>query len=327
MKTIHILIYEDAVLSAVSGVLDLFSRASTLMQLKKKTKGAFKIELIGEKLKNIQLSLPAQFICSKTIAETNSPGLVIVPPFSINVDEALSKNEGITNWLRTLDLRKTEVASLCRGSYFLAEAALLDGREATSHWMSTDDMQRRYPQVKILPDVVITDYKGIYTSGGAFSSLNLVLYLIEKFCGPEIAIQLSKEFSIDMDRVTQAYFAVFQGQRNHKDEQIHKAQSFIERNYNREISVEKIALHTNMSKRNFIRRFKDATRNNPLEYLQRVKIESAKRSIEKGQSNINSVMYDAGYNDIKTFRSIFKRITGITPQDYVRKYTGLKSIK
>jgi transcriptional regulator GlxA family with amidase domain len=174
---------------------------------------------------------------------------------------------------------------------------------------------------------VITDYKGIYTSGGAFSSLNLVLYLIEKFYGPEIAIQLSKEFSIDMDRVTQAYFAVFQGQRNHTDDQIHKAQSFIEKNYNREISVEQIAMHTNMSKRNFIRRFKGATRNNPLEYLQRVKIESAKRNIEKGSRNINSIMYEAGYNDIKTFRSIFKRITGITPQDYVRKYSSLKPIK
>ena len=116
MRTIHILIYEDAVLSAVSGVLDLLSRASALMQLKKKTKGAFKIELIGEKLKNIQLSLPAQFICSKTFAETSNPDLVIVPPFSINVDETLSKNEGITSWLRTLNLKKTEVASLCRGS-------------------------------------------------------------------------------------------------------------------------------------------------------------------------------------------------------------------
>jgi transcriptional regulator GlxA family with amidase domain len=175
----------------------------------------------------------------------------------------------------------------------------------------------------MLPDTIITDHNGIYTSGGAFSSLNLILYLIEKFCGREISLQLSKEFSIDMDRITQSHFAVFQGQRNHNDTQVLKAQTFIEKKYNQEISVEQIAAHANMSKRNFIRRFKNATNNNPLEYLQRVRIESGKRLMESGERNILSIMHNAGYNDIKTFRTIFKRITGLTPQEYLKKYMPL----
>jgi transcriptional regulator GlxA family with amidase domain len=125
-----------------------------------------------------------------------------------------------------------------------------------------------------------------------------------------------------MDRTTQSYFAMFRGQRNHDDMQIQKAQTFIKKNYNKEISIEQVASHTNMSKRNFIRRFKDATQSNPLEYLQRVKIESAKKTIEKGERDLLAVMYDVGYNDIKTFRLLFIRFTGLSPQEYAKKYRG-----
>jgi transcriptional regulator GlxA family with amidase domain len=325
MRTVYILIYEEVVLSAVSSVLDLLNAANDLIASgRKNSKNGFQIELISEKIKNIKLSTTARMMCSKTIKDVKRADLVIIPPFNGGADVILSKNEGIVQWLRTLNPNKIEVASLCYGSYFLAEAGLLSGKEGTSHWMAIDDMQRRYPDIKFLSDAVITDYKGVYTSGGAFSSLNLILYLVEKFSGSEVAVQLSKQFSIDMDRVTQAYFAVFQGQRNHKDDQIHKAQSYIEKNYSRQISVEQIADDANMSRRNFIRRFKDATRNNPLEYIQRVRIESAKKRIEKGERDVLSIMYYVGYNDIKTFRFIFKRITGITPQDYAKKYNSAR---
>jgi transcriptional regulator GlxA family with amidase domain len=128
-------------------------------------------------------------------------------------------------------------------------------------------------------------------------------------------------FSIDLDRMSQSHFAVFQGQRQHEDEEILRAQTYIEENFHAQISVEHVAEQTNMSKRNFIRRFKSATKNTPLEYLQRVKIESAKKALERNNYSILSLMYDVGYNDLKTFRTIFKRITGLTPQDYRRKYS------
>jgi len=131
---------------------------------------------------------------------------------------------------------------------------------------------------------------------------------------------LSREFSIDIDRVSQGYFALFQGQRNHTDEKIHKAQSYIEKNYNKEISVDQVATYCNMSRRNFVRRFKDAAQNTPLEYIQRVKIESAKKRFENGQNDVISVMLHVGYNDHKSFRSLFKRMTGLNPQAYWKKY-------
>ncbi|WP_143310910.1 GlxA family transcriptional regulator [Chitinophaga vietnamensis] len=320
MINIALPIYEDVVLSSVSGVLDIVAGVNGYLAAAS-APPAFKITLVSERAKNIQLFLPAQFVDSKTLDEMHEADLIIVPAFPAGPDPIIEKNQALISWLREMHAQGTEVASLCMGSYFLAEAGLLKGKPCTSHWIAIADMKQRYPDINVLPDLVITDQDGIYTSGGAFSSLNLVLYLVEKFCGREAGIWASKMFSIDIDRNNQAHFAVFQGQRRHEDEEILKAQTYIEQNYHLPISIDQIAEITHMSKRNFIRRFKTATSNTPLEYLQRVKIESAKKALEHGGENISTLMYDVGYNDLKTFRMVFKRITGLTPQDYRRKYS------
>ena len=145
--------------------------------------------------------------------------------------------------------------------------------------------------------------------------------LVEKFCGREVGIQVSKRFSLDMDRVSQAHFAVFKGQHEHDDPEILNAQLYIEENFRKDFTIDEIAERSSMSRRNFVRRFKKATNNTPLEYLQRVKVEAAKKGLEKGTENVSSLMYDVGYNDARTFREVFKRHTGLTPRDYRRKYS------
>lgn len=320
MKRVAVLVYEDAVLSAISGALDILIGTNEFLRASGEPP-AFEVDLVSEKLKNIQLHLPAQFICQKTFSEATESDLIVVPAFKGSPEAVLEKNRPLVDWIKAMSRSGTEVASLCIGSYFLAEAGLLSGKSCTSHWMAIDDMRRRYPDAEVLPDAVITDQGGIYTSGGAFSSLNLHLYLVEKFCGREVGVQMSKMFSIDMDRVSQAHFVVFQGQREHDDEEILNAQTFIEQNYRAEITIEEVAERSNMSRRNFVRRFKKATHNTPLEYMQRVKVEAAKKALEKGGESVLSLMYDVGYNDAKTFREIFKRFTGLTPLDYRRKYS------
>ncbi|RYC71885.1 MULTISPECIES: GlxA family transcriptional regulator [Spirosoma] len=320
MKRISLLVYEDAVLSSVSGAIDLLLATNGYLQQLGKSP-AFSLELVSEKSKHIQLNVPAQLICYKTLDEVTDTDLILVPAFYGSPDLALAGKAGMLDWLRTKHAAGIEIASLCLGSYLLAEAGILSGKACTSHWMAIDDMQRRYTDVQVLADAVVTDRDGIYTSGGALLSWNLILYLIEKFCGHEVSIGVSRMFNIDLDRSSQAYFVVFQGQRQHEDEAILKAQTFIEKNYHRPISVDQIAEQTNMSKRNFIRRFKNATQNTPLEYLQRVKIESAKKALEKNADDVTSLMYNAGYNDVKTFRKVFKQITGLTPLEYRKKYS------
>ncbi|MEZ0540838.1 GlxA family transcriptional regulator [Fibrella arboris] len=320
MKTISLLVYEDAVLASISGVIDLLVATNGYAQQIGQP-APFRLELVSEQQKHIQLNVPAQFICTKTLAEITHTDLIIVPAFYVEPDEALTKNKILIDWIAAQYEQGTEVASLCLGSYFLAEAGILSGRSCTSHWKAFDDLQRRYPDVQVLTDSVMTDKEGIYTSGGALLSWNLILYLIEKFCGRDLCIGISRMFNIDLARASQSYFAVFQGQRQHEDQDILKAQTFIETNFHLPISVERIASEANMSKRNFIRRFKSATQNTPQEYLQRVKIESAKKALEKDRDDVSSIMYDVGYNDVKTFRKVFKQITGLTPQDYRRKYS------
>ncbi|MHA4808640.1 GlxA family transcriptional regulator [Flavitalea flava] len=322
MKKIALLIYEDAVPSCISGVIDILSATNYFLQQTGKPE-AFTLELISEKgSAAIGYRYGPGSNIYKTLEEVTHTDLIIAPAFNgRDIEGVLQKNKALTGWIKEMNKKGTEVASLCFGSYFLAEAGLLSGKPCTSHWMAIEDMRRRYPDVKLLPDRVMTDQDGIYTSGGAFSSLNLVLYLIEKFCGREVVIWVSKMFSIDLDKSNQSHFAVFQGQHQHEDAEILQAQKFIEQNFHLEISVETIAEKVNMSKRNFIRRFKNATQNTPLEYLQRVKMESAKKELEKSAQNINTLMYNVGYNDVKTFRKVFKRVTGLTPQDYRRKYS------
>jgi len=320
MKQIALIIHEDVTLSTVTGAMDMLIHTNRLFQHSGKPQ-PFNIVIAGENSGHPVLPVPAPLATYATLAEIDKPDLIIVPAFYGDRDDMLKKHAEIISWISEKHESGAEIASLCSGIYFLAEAGLLPGRSCTAHWHDMEDIIKRYPEVNFLSDMVITDQDGIYTSGGAFSSLNLILYLIDKFCGREVGIWASKMFSLDMDRMRQSHFAVFKGQRQHKDDEILKAQTYIEENHHLQINIDEIAEHSNMSKRNFIRRFKKATHNTPFEYLQRVKIEAAKKALEKGNQNINLLMYDAGYNDIKTFREVFKKITGLTPQDYRRKYS------
>lgn len=268
-------------------------------------------------------SVPMQFQCSKTIKEEIDTDIVIVPPANVeqaDIDAFLSKYGVLKTWLTERYREKVQLVSLCTAAYLLADTGLLNGIAVTSHWEAMEDLQRRYPEINFKPDHVVTSSKSIITGGGGFSALNAVLYLIEEHCGKEIAIELSKFYALDYGRDSQLLFAVFSGQRQHDDDQIHKAQSYIEKKFNTDISVDEIARQVNMSKRNFVRRFKNATSLNPIEFIQHMKVEAAKKALEGGENNIATVTYNVGYNDLKTFRMVFKKVTGLTPLEYRKRY-------
>ena len=325
MKPVYILVHEDVVLSSAAAPLDILTRTNDILQAAGKP-AAFDVALVGRQPDMIALELPAFFRCRLTLdavppkSAGHRQALILVPAFGGDWERVREKSRAAIEWLGRHYRAGTEIASLCVGSYFLAEAGLLDGKPCTSHWGSIEDMRRRFPNVDFQPDSVLTDQGGIYSGGGAFSSLNLVLYLVEKFCGHEIGVHVAKNFSIHRDHINQAHFSVFRGLNQHGDRVILDAQAYIETHYAEDISVERVAGRVNMSKRNFIRRFKRAVQITPLEYIQRVKIEAAKKALEQGRRNIQTLTHDVGYSDSKTFRSMFKRVTGVTPQDYRNKY-------
>jgi transcriptional regulator GlxA family with amidase domain len=213
-----------------------------------------------------------------------------------------------------------EVASLCVGSFLLAKTGLLTGRKCATHWIAADEFRRMFPDIDLVPDKIITDEQGLYSSGGAYSGLNLLLYLVEKYAGRDIAILCSKVFQIEFERNSQSPFMIFNAQKDHEDEEIKKAQTFIEKNYSDKISVDDLATLVGLSRRNLERRFRKVTYNSIVEYIQRVRIEAAKMSLERNRENVNEAMYKAGYTDNKAFRSTFKKITGLSPIEYRKKY-------
>jgi transcriptional regulator GlxA family with amidase domain len=177
-----------------------------------------------------------------------------------------------------------------------------------------------FPKANLVDDKIMTEDNGIYTSGGAYAYLNLMLYLVEKYTGRQTAIAIAKGFMIDIDRHSQSPFIIFAGQKAHKDVVVIAAQEHIEQHFKERIAVDELAAMLALSRRSLERRFKKATGNTVAEYHQRVKMEAAKKAFESSQKNINEVMYEVGYTDNKAFRNTFKKITGLSPIQYRHKY-------
>jgi len=254
------------------------------------------------------------------LKDTAQADLIIIPALKDALKKSLELNRDFFPWITEQYRNGSEVASLCLGAFILASTGLLNGKRCATHWTAAEEFRQLFPEVNLVDDKIITDEKGIYTSGGAFSYLNLVIYLIEKYAGHDAAIFCTKIYEIEIERNSQLPFVIFNGQKEHGDEQVKKAQEFIEQNFQDRITVDQLASILAVSRRSLERRFKKATAGTVVEYIQRVKIEAAKKQFEISPKNVNEVMYDVGYTDAKAFRTVFKKITGLSPIDYRNKY-------
>ncbi|MCC8425376.1 GlxA family transcriptional regulator [Mucilaginibacter sp. UR6-11] len=319
MKHISILVPYDAVLAAIFDPRYMFSAVNQFLTDEGK-EPAFDIQLVGlapqVQLNNNAFTVNTDNLCS-AVEKTD---LVIIPALSGDLRTSLERNKEMVPWIIKQYANGAEVASLCLGAFLLAKTGLLNGQECSTHWLFANDFREMFPEVTLTDGSIITEADGLYSSGGASSYWNVLLHLIEKYTGREMAIRASKFFAIEIDRKSQSPFIMFNGQKKHEDEPIKKAQEFIEENLAGKISVEDLATRFAIGRRHFIRRFKKATNNTPAEYIQRVKIEAAKKHLESTCKNINEVMYDVGYTDVKTFRTVFKKITGLSPIDYKHRY-------
>lgn len=319
MKNVSILVPETAVIEAVADPHYMFRAVNQFLQSKGKPP-LFNIQLVGMtreiKLNNSVFSVHTD----KLLKEVRETDLIFIPAISGDVKTALKLNKDLIPWIVNQYQRGAEVASLCIGAFLLADTGLLAGRKCSTHWNAANEFRELFPDVELVDGSIITEEQGIYSSGGANSYWSLLLYLVEKYTDRDTAILASKYFAVDIDRDSQAAFMMFVGQKNHDDKEILKAQEFIEENYQEKITVDELAGRLAIGRRSFERRFKKATNNTIIEYIQRVKIEAAKRSFESSRKNINEVMFDVGYTDTKAFRTVFKKITGLTPVEYRNKY-------
>jgi transcriptional regulator GlxA family with amidase domain len=319
MKHVSILIPETAVIEAIADPRYLFTAVNQFLMAAGK-QPLFQVQLVGAK-KEVRLNNDLFSVHPDSlIKDVKKTDIIFIPALSGDMKTALQANKELVPWIIDQYKNGAEVASLCIGAFLLASTGLLNGKKCSTHWNSYNEFRTMFPEVEIVDGSIITEEHGIYSSGGANSYWNLLLYLVEKYTDRDTAILASKYFAIDIDRESQSAFMLFEGQKGHEDEDILKVQGFIEKNYQEKITVDQLADMVNIGRRSFERRFKKATNNTVVEYIQRVKIEAAKRSFESSRKNINEVMFNVGYTDTKAFRTIFKKITGLTPIEYRNKY-------
>jgi transcriptional regulator GlxA family with amidase domain len=319
MKNVAILVPETAVIEAVADPRYMFTAINEFLKSAGNSP-LFNVQLVGL-TKDVKVADGLFSIhTDATLSNAQKPHLIIIPAVSGNLENAIKLNQDFLPWINKQYKNGSEVASLCLGAFILASTGLLNGKTCSTHWLFANEFRAMFPEIDLVDNKVITDQNGLYSSGGANSYWNLLLHLVEKYTNRELAILASKFFVLDIDRNSQSPFAIFKGQKVHNDSEVKQAQEHIEGNFQEKITVDFLADKYNIGRRTFERRFKKATHNSVVEYMQRVKIEAAKKRLEIGRSTVNEVMYDVGYTDIKAFRDVFKKVTGMSPIDYRTKY-------
>jgi transcriptional regulator GlxA family with amidase domain len=319
MKQVSILVPEAAVLAAIDDPRHVFSQVNSFFKQAGQP-AVFDMKFVGLK-REVKLHDSAFTVHADLLLdEVEKTDLIFIPAFVGDLKTALETNKDFIPWLIKQHEKGAEIVSLCVGAFLLAKTGLLDGKQCSTHWRAADEFKRMFPRIELVTDKIITEEDGIYTSGGATSYYNLLIYLVEKFTNRETAIRTAKVFAIDFERDSQSSFIIFKGQNQHSDEEVKKAQNFIENNFQDKITINELSSQVALGRRSLERRFKEATSNTVAEYVQRVKVEAAKKCFETSRKSITEVMYDVGYSDTKAFRGTFKKITGMTPIDYRKRY-------
>lgn len=319
MKKVIILVPQTAIPAAIVDPQYMFFAINNFFK-EAGQEPFFNFELVGL-TQEVTLNFGSVTIHTNNIIEKFAQAdLVIIPAISGDIRSAIELNKDFIPFIQKQHRGGAEIASLCVGAFLLASTGLLNGKQCSTHWLFANQFREMFPEVKFAEDKIITDQNGIYTSGGATSYWNLLLYLVEKYTNKEMAIMASKFFLLDIDKSTQLPFRIFKGQKEHKDGLILSAQNYIEENFTEKLTVDELAERFNLGRRTFERRFKKATTNTIIEYIQRVKVEAAKVELEKGRKTVSEIMYDVGYTDSKSFRDVFKKFAGMSPVDYRNRF-------
>jgi transcriptional regulator GlxA family with amidase domain len=322
MIDVTVLFLEGSHASTAVGPLEIFHDAGRLWnQLTgAREQPAFRVRTASIDGRSIRAEGAYGLQPEEAIDAVGATDLVFVPAAGLDLDRVLEANAPVVEALRRLYAGGARVAGVCSGVVLLAEAGLLDRRAATTHWALVDELRDRFPAVDWQPDRIVTEAAGVYCGGGVYAALDLALYLVEKTCSHEIALQCARSLLIDMPRECQTGFALLPVGQPHADEEVLRAEEWILRHCREEIRFEALASQLGMSPRNFIRRFKQATGASPVEYLQRLRVDAARRLLEGSRLGIQQVSQQVGYGDAAFFRSVFKRYTGLSPAAYRKKF-------
>ena len=323
MKKVTILGTYNTMATTIFGPMDILNQAGRLWNRVNKSPQTplFEVTIAsadGQPIRSVN-NIHIQPHCS--IEEIQQSDLIIISSATY-IEKILEMHPKLISWICQQYDQGSHIASICTGVFLLAETGLLDGKSATLHWGFTDVFRKRYPRVKLEHDRMFIDHGRLYCSAGVSAGLDLTLYLVEKFCGRRAAVQSAKTMVLDMGRERQTPYEYFLAPKDHGDPIITKAQKWMEQHQTEQIDYERLAKEFRISRRSLERRFKQAVGVTPLGYLQKLRVEYAKRLLEEGTQTFNEITYQVGYEDISFFRKIFIRLTGLRPKEYQQRFTG-----
>jgi transcriptional regulator GlxA family with amidase domain len=318
MLDVTVVLFEDGMSSTAIMPVEIFHSAGRLWNQVhgRPSKPAFRVRTVSLDGGPVKSPYGLDIQPEGCIDEVERTDVVIVPTSGLDMDLKLVAHSKLLPWLRKQYEQGAYVAGVCMGSGYLAEAGLLDGRIATTHWAIAPEFAEKWPKVRWRPELFVTEDSRVLCSGGLYASIDISLYLVEKLCGHEIALQCAKILLVPMPRAHQSGYAMLPVSRPHEDQRIRKVEHFLRDNFRQNLSTGALAERAGLSVRTFVRHFKEATGKQPAAYLQALRIEAAKGMLETGSEPIQSISSEVGYDDVAFFRALFKRATGMTPAEY-----------
>jgi transcriptional regulator GlxA family with amidase domain len=322
MTEVTILFLDGTFSSTAIGPMEVFRHAGTLWGFLTGTRQVprFRVTTASVDGGAVRCDGPIQIQPDAALTSIRNTDLIFVPTTGLSLEDAVERNAPVLPWLRRWHKRGAAIASVCSGVGLVAATGLLDGRRATTHWALADRFRKEYPKVQWMPELMVTEDRGFYCGGGVHAALDLSLYLVEKFCGHEVAMQSAKAMLIETPRAWQAGFAIVPLKTEHNDDSIASAQEWLHQNFHRSFPLEAPARRVGMSLRNFVRRFKQATGDSPLMYLQKLRIAAAKRLLESDHRTVQEISDAVGYQDVAFFRDLFHRHAGVSPSAYRQRF-------
>ncbi|TDF41357.1 helix-turn-helix domain-containing protein [Alteromonadaceae bacterium M269] len=323
MYNVTILGFDLALSSTITGALDLFSMAGVTWQRiqGKSPSPLFNVQLAsvdGNPIRCINRVVLHPHLALKDVNHTD---LILVPTIGGSIEPVIENNKALIQWLEERHLAGSEIASNCTGAFLLAEAGILDNKQATTHWGFADLFREKYPLVDLHPEQLIVQQENIFCAGGGMAWFDLALLLVERYGGHELAASTAKSHVMDMRHGNQAAYANVKSKKYHKDKDILKVQEWMEQHFDQPMTMHSLAKTFNLVPRTFVRRFKQATQQTPLAYLQNLRVEAAKSLLETESFSPEQVVQKVGYEDLSSFTRLFKKTTSLSLSQYRKKFS------
>lgn len=315
-RRICLIALERALASSITIPMEMLYAARSISQVTGGRNSDLQIEVVGLDQGPIVMAGGLSLIPTAGLDSLEGADLVFVPGLWGSPLKTVRRSAALLRRLQQCHRSGSVLVSLVTGSYFLAEAGLLNNRSATTHWYYFDDFESRYPAVKLNRKRFITLEDNLYCTGSVNAARDVTLHLVEDLFGETIAGEIAKHFTHEIKRSYESMLLSFQQRDTHHDELIIKVQEWLQGHYAEAVRLSDIAARFRLSVRSLNRRFRAATRLTPLFYLQEIRVNQAKQLLKQSNLSVAEVSYAVGYQDTSHFSSLFRKCTGVAPAEY-----------